>query len=237
MHEYNVILTSTLMNTLKKLYGQKYVNDFVSHQSPKRIRRLLQYISVKPDDKVVDFACGSAMLMEHIAPSVASYTGVDFSLPFIKAAIDNAHNKGFSNVHFEHSQISKFSENHKKEFDAAFAFDFSEHVDDRQWLSILKQIKKTLKPKATLYLHTPNRDFIVEILKEQNWLLSQLPEHIAVRTMKENIGLLQKAGYKTPNVKYLAHYNVLRFLHPLSHLPMIGKNFSARIFITAKNGE
>lgn len=35
-------------------------------------------------------------------------------------------------------------------------------------------------------------------------------------------------------VRYLAHFTVLRFLHPLSLLPLIEKYFQAKLFIACQ---
>jgi hypothetical protein len=73
-------------------------------------------------------------------------------------------------------------------------------------------------------------------MKRHNFLVKQFPEHIAVRNLKENIDLLEKAGFQVSKTQLIPHYNILRFLHPLSFLPIIGRYFQARIFVEATNG-
>ena len=72
-------------NELKQLYGEKYVESYIK-KTPLRLLRLMKYIRIDRSFRVADFACGNAMLMELLAPKVKSYTGVDFSEPFIRAA-------------------------------------------------------------------------------------------------------------------------------------------------------
>jgi len=60
--------------------------------------------------------------------------------------------------------------------------DFSEHVYDEEWREILRGIRSALKPTGRLYLHTPNAEFILEIMKARNLILARQPEHVAVRT-------------------------------------------------------
>lgn len=107
------------------------------------------------------------------------------------------------------------------------------YVYDESWLCNLKSIRKCLKPNGTLYLHTPNSEFFIEKMKERNFILRQFPEHIAVRNIVENTVLLEQAGFKVNSIRLLPHYNILRFLHPLSYIPFIGKWFNARLFIEA----
>jgi hypothetical protein len=47
---------------------------------------------------------------------------------------------------------------------------------------------------------------------------------------------LKKAGFRISNVRLIPHYNVLRFLHPLSYAPILGAYFQARIFVEAESG-
>ena len=113
------------------------------------------------------------------------------------------------------------------------ALDFSEHVNDEQWLQILKSIKSSLKIGGRLYMHTPNANFFLEIMKNRNFIFKQFPEHIAVRSAKQNQLLLEKVGYKVKETKFIPHYNFLKYIHWFSFIPGLGSYFKARIFIVA----
>ena len=115
--------------------------------------------------------------------------------------------------------------------------DVSEHVPDDEWRDALRSIRRALKPGGVLYLHTPNADFFLEMMKERNFIFRQFPVHIAVRDTADNTALLVDAGFEIRRVDLLPHYNVLRYLHPLSALPIVGKYLAARIFIRAGNPE
>jgi hypothetical protein len=91
-----------------------------------------------------------------------------------------------------------------------------------------------LKPSGKLYLHTPNAEFFVETMKKKNFLLHQFKEHVAVRNVRENILMLESAGFSEFEIKMLPHYTFLRFMNFLSLTPGIGKYFKARIFIIVK---
>jgi 2-polyprenyl-6-hydroxyphenyl methylase / 3-demethylubiquinone-9 3-methyltransferase len=218
---------------LKILHGKNYVEIFEKEQSPFRLKRLLDSINLDKSNKVIDFACGNGMLMPLIAYRVAQYTGVDFSEEFIKSAQNKMQSLSIDNAQFVCSDIIDFCSKNNGIFDVAFAMDFSEHVYDSDWLNILCSIKKSLKPEGKLYLHTPNADFFLEKMKANNFIVKQFPEHIAVRSPSENKIILEKAGFHVTDMKLIPHYNVLRFLHPLSLFPLIGKYFKARIFIEA----
>ncbi len=220
---------------LKALYGKQYVEQLALHEVPLRLDRLLGLIQLHKDTEVVDFACGNGMLMDYLAPKVQRYVGVDFSPAFIASATHRKVRLNFTNAEFVCADIREFCRTHVESFDVGFALDFSEHVYDKEWLEILKCIRVSLKESGKLYLHTPNAEFFLEIMKQHDFMLKQFPEHIAVRSPKANVLLLEEAGFKVSKLLLLPHYNFLRYLHPLSYLPVIGKYLKARIFIEAGN--
>jgi len=209
------------------------VEAFEKHQSPVRLRRLINYLDLRDTYTVADFGCGNGMLMEHVAPRVNTYVGVDFSEPFIEAARSRKRQLGIKNARFVHCTIEEFCQAHKEEFDVGFAMDLSEHVYDGPWIGILRSISAALKKSGRLYLHTPNADFFLEIMRKHDFIVKHLPEHVAVRTAEHNARLLQEAGFTVKKLRLIAPYTVLKYVHPLSFVPFIGKYCKARIFIEA----
>ncbi|WP_353572640.1 methyltransferase domain-containing protein [Candidatus Albibeggiatoa sp. nov. BB20] len=219
---------------LKQLHGQDYVTYFESRQLAVRFEKLLSNVKFESHFDAVDFGCGNGMLMDFIMPQVRSYTGVDFSEPFIASALKRKADLSITNAEFICTDIHQFCQQHPQQFDVGFALDFSEHVYDQEWVKILSSIKRSLKPNGRLYLHTPNARFFIEKMKAHHFILKQPPAHIAVRNVEDNVSLVQEAGFKIVGLKLLPHYNILRFLHLISYIPIIGKYFKARIFIEAK---
>lgn len=220
------------LEELKDLHGKQYAENFAKTQSPRRLERLIKYMPVNNADTVADFACGNGNLMKHVAPKVKSYMGVDFSRPFIDAANDRKRQLRIENAKFFCSSIKEFCKENTDQFDVGFAMDFSEHVYDEEWLEILRSIRMSLRNNGRLYLHTPNANFFLEIMKAHG-VVRQFPEHIAVRTPEHNSALLEKAGFCVNKLMLNAHYNILRYIHPLSYIPLIGKYLKARILIEA----
>jgi len=218
---------------LLDLYGSHYVKRFENEQSPLRLKRLIPLMELSGDMTVCDIGCGNGMLMEHICPLVARYVGVDFSEEFIVAANRRKEVMGIKNAEFQCEEIKTFCRQRPTSFDVAFAMDLAEHVYDKEWVEILSAIRSSLKPRGNLYLHTPNADFIVEKLKAKNIVLKQFPEHIAVRDEEQNRAMLKLAGYDETKTTKLPHYNILRILHPVSGIPLLGRYFEARLFIKA----
>lgn len=216
----------------KELHSGDYVLKY-EHKPVSRISRLVPAMALAPDTRLVDYACGNAMLLGEVHDRILHYTGVDFSEDFIASARSRAARLGAKNCEFHCEDIVAFCSRHPGSFDVATALDFTEHVSDAELLPILAAIRESLKPGGRFYLHTPNLDFFMERMRDAGFILRQRPEHIAVRGLEGNVALLEQAGFARGRIRamLLPHYNVLRIVHPLRHLPLVGRHFEARIFI------
>jgi 2-polyprenyl-6-hydroxyphenyl methylase / 3-demethylubiquinone-9 3-methyltransferase len=216
----------------KELHSGRYVEQYES-KPISRISRLIELIRLGQDVELLDVACGNAMLMSEVAGKVGRYVGVDFSEDFIAAARRRAQRNAVSNCELHCEDVVGFCRKNPGRFATATAFDVSEHVNDDEFVAIFSAVRSALRPDGRLYLHTPNLDFFLERMRDAHFILRQRPEHIAVRDGQRNLDLLAAAGFGRGGMKltYLKHYNVLSVLHPLRHLPVLGRYFEARIFI------
>jgi len=220
-------------DNIRSFYNSKYATK-LSKQTIYKNKRLLKYIRFEKTDSVVDFGCGDGRFAHLIHDRINSYTGVDFSNDFIEIAKNNLLQTNINNACFICEEISSFCKNNPNSFDKAFALDFTEHVYDEELIRIFKAVKYSLKVNGIFYIHTPNGDYFIEKLKTAG-ILKQFPEHIAVRNDKENIQIFKKAGFTRITVKFISHYEkILGLLHFLSYIPIFGKYFKARIFISAQ---
>ena len=216
---------------LRAIYGQSYVDQYDPH-AVRRMRRMLPFFELSGREVVADFGCGNGVLLELIESRVHEYVGVDFSEAFVRAAERRRDARGIENGTFHCADIVAFSERHPNHFDAGFALDFSEHIYDDQFLRIFRAIHGALKPGASLYLHTPNREYFMEQLRERG-VLSQIEGHVAVRDARGHQALLAECGFTDVQVGYLAHYLYpASAFHFLSALPLVGRYFRARLFLT-----
>jgi 2-polyprenyl-6-hydroxyphenyl methylase / 3-demethylubiquinone-9 3-methyltransferase len=209
--------------------------DYVARYNRKpldRVRRLLPFMGIGEADEIADFGCGNGMLLQALGDRSGTYHGVDFSSEFIDSARQWAKREDLHNCRFYCEDIIAFCNRNLGHFDCAATLDFSEHVCDEEAIGIYSAIRKSLKPGGKLFLHTPNLDFFVELMKDRG-ILRQFPEHIAVRNAAQTVRMLENAGFapEAAKVRHIAHYNVLKHLHPLGHAPVVGKYFRARILI------
>ena len=217
---------------LRDLYRSDYVAKFEQNRDQlQRIEGIVKHIPFNQYDVVCDFACGNGLVADCIHDQVKAYYGVDFSDEFIELIQQKVKNQpGYSNVHPFAQDIISFCKDKPSFFDKALTLDFSEHIYDNEFVDIYTAIFQSLKKDGMLFLHTPNGEFLVEILKNKG-IMKQFPEHIAVRKPAEYITLLSNIGFKNIEVKFIPHYNVLKHLHLLSFVPLIGKYLKARILI------
>ena len=220
---------------LRAIYGQRYADEYDPH-AVERIQRLLPFFDLSGDEEVADFACGNGVLLELIGPRVRAYAGVDFSDAFVRAAERRREARGIRNGTFYCDEIVAFCTQHPNHFDVGFALDFSEHIYDDQFVRIFSAIRGALKPGAPLYLHTPNLEYFVERLR--HWgILPQIEGHVAVRDTARYHALLAQCGFAWVHTRYLAHYLYpASAFHGLGTLPLVGRYFRARLFLTCHKG-
>ena len=216
------------------LHGHEYMNKLLKAESSARLSHVMQFVELEKNYTVADFACGNAPMLNFLGQQVKNYYGVDFSPSAINNAESRKSRLALQNAHFQCGSIKSFCNENYGRFDAGFALDLSEHVCNEEWIQILSSIKPALKKKANLYIHTPNGNFFLEIMKSYNFIFKQFPEHIAVRNVEENLVLLERAGYKIKKVVFLPHYNILKYMHIFSYMPWLGKYFQARLLIIAE---
>jgi cyclopropane fatty-acyl-phospholipid synthase-like methyltransferase len=218
---------------LLAIYDQQYVDQYDPH-AVARLERVLPYVHLRIEDVVADFGCGNGLLAHFVGPRVAQYIGVDFSDAFIRDAERRRRAADLANVEFHRADIIAFCEKTPGRFDAAFAFDFIEHVYDDQLEQLFRAIYESLKPSGLLYLHTPNAEYFMERLRERG-MLTQIEGHVAVRGAHAYARLLSECGFRDIEVRYLPHYlKVAGMFHFLGSVPLVGRFFRARLFITCR---
>jgi cyclopropane fatty-acyl-phospholipid synthase-like methyltransferase len=218
---------------LRAIYDQRYVDHYDAH-AVRRLRRMLPFFELSGHEIVADFGCGNGVLLELISPHVREYVGVDFSEAFVRAAERRRDEQGIRNGAFHCADVVTFCARHANHFDAAFALDFSEHIYDDQFLRIGRAIHGALKPGAPLYLHTPNGEYFMERLRASG-VLRPIEGHVAVRDAARNEALLVQCGFTDVRVRHLAHYlRAAAAFHALGALPVVGRHFRARLFLTCR---
>ena len=216
----------------QQLHGGEYVERFDTARQKTRVKRLLRRAQLPPEATILDVGCGTGLLAQLLHGRYARYIGVDFSRAMIETARNRTSAAGLTGTVYVCGDALDVMASHPAVFDAIFLLDISEHVPDGEWQTIINAAHSALKASGKVYLHTPNLEFFIEQLKHHGWM-QQFPEHIAVRDAEANCRFFHNAGFSGIEFEKLAHYNILRFLHPVSHAPLLGKYFAARLWIAA----
>jgi 2-polyprenyl-3-methyl-5-hydroxy-6-metoxy-1,4-benzoquinol methylase len=218
---------------LRAIYDQHYVDIYDPH-AVRRISRMLPLFELSRDEKVIDVGCGNGVLAELISNHVRQYVGIDFSEPFVQAARRRVCARGIGNATFHSGDIVEFCDHHQREFDAAFALDFVEHIYDDQFLEIGRAVHRSLTPDGVWYIHTPNADYFMERLHHSS-LIPQVEGHVAVRDAARYVVLLGQCGFENVRLIYRPHYlRLAGALHSLSVLPFVGRFARARLFLICR---
>lgn len=122
-----------------------------------------------------------------------------------------------------------------KPFNKVLMPDFSEHIPDRVFSSILRNLREQL-PDTILYIYTPNRSHIFEVLKHHDFILKNEGGHINVKSRKQIERFLESNGWtvtgsswRRSSISVVKHFESV-----LGYLPLIGYLFQRRVVITAR---
>lgn len=218
------------------LYDSDYF-DRLPRES-RRIENIIRELDLDKSDRVCEFGCGTGDVIFAISNLVDYCLGIDFSADAIKMADDARKERQKSCVEFACGDITTICtmEKYHRKFTKVLMMDVTEHIDDGVFSEFLRAAKKILKKQGVIYIHTPNKDSILEIMKDNNFILKQLPGHIAVRNARQYQHILNKEGIQVTSVKYLPHYNKLVGLidRLFMNLPGLGRYFRSRLLIKSE---
>lgn len=166
---------------------------------------LKAYSEKKPDKmKVLDFGCGSGILVDELSRKGYQSYGLDIS----EEAIKFGNLQGIKNLGIIDSHKIDFPDN---TFDAVVTLDVLEHLEDEEWA--LNEISRVLKPGGTAVVMVPAYMFL--------WGVQDEVAHHYRRYTKGS--LLEKIK-KTPGLKVLrsSYFNTFLFL-PIAFVRIISR--------------
>ena len=171
-----------------------------------------------------------------LAPHVKQAIGIDASPKALEIAESERVARGLANVRFVPGDVATLEKVADASIDVAGAFDLLEHVDDETVRQMLRALRRKLKAGGAFVAYTPNREHYVERLKAHDFLLTQFPEHIAVRRPAEIERLLTEEGWRLVELAYsTAPFPGVRWVEKfLSRVPGIGRLFRYRILLKAR---
>ena len=213
----------------RTIYDHEYVSLYQKKKGEGRLERLIHLIDFQQNDVVLDLGCGSGFLLDLIHDKVKRYVGIDISEEFIAEATFT--HATIENASFVCEGPGEHSHQNCGTYTKICMMDVVEHLYDKQFVSVLADCKKMLKNRGKIYVHTPNRDYFWEYLKEKG-ILKQTKGHVRVRNIRQYEQIIKTTGFSNFHVYFLNHYlKVLKPFHLFSCLPFFGSFFKARLFI------
>jgi ubiquinone/menaquinone biosynthesis C-methylase UbiE len=107
---------------------------------------------LKPDDIVLEYACGTGTLAIELASRVKEYHGIDISSKMLRAAEQKAASRKIENIHFTRTTI--FEASYAEEsFDAVMAFNILHLLANAR--EAIQRINYFLKPGGIFISSTP----------------------------------------------------------------------------------
>lgn len=155
---------------------------------------------LKKTDKVLDLGCHSGEHCFKASNKTKHILGLDIDKTLLHRARQEAKRRKISNVSFKVQDLEKKLSLKNNSFDVAFFLAVLEHLNNRD--QVMKEIKRTLKPKGRLYISVPNRSSKWKKLQRSVGLSSYSdPDHKLEYSKQEICAFLKKHGFK--NIKVL----------------------------------
>jgi SAM-dependent methyltransferase len=225
------------------LYGAAYYREQLHHDhwfrdnAAKRLQRweaVIRMVAPAATDVVVDLGCAAGEHARKIAPHVGKVIGIDSSEEAI--ALARAAPQGAGNVTFLRGDATALTMIVDASVDKAMAIDFVEHIFDPDLQRMLNEVWRVLKPGGRLALYTPCGTHYVERMKARNFVLRQIPGHVAVRSPRHYDRLLAALPWQAIDCFWLpSTYPVFGLLdRALGHAPGIGPWFQFRFCIVLR---
>ena len=129
-----------------------------------------------PPFKILDVGCGAGLLSNSLAKLGYTVTGIDLSQSSLDVAkkVDATNSVTYLNANAYSLPFADAS------FDAVFAMDVLEHVEEPQLL--ISEAARMLKPKGLFFFHTFNRTVLsyLMVIKGVEWCVRNTPKDMHV---------------------------------------------------------
>lgn len=187
---------------------------FLEHRGAALSNRLESFyrrLAVRPDDRVLEIACGRGEICNLLAPRVRSVVGTDYAPSAIAICQEAYRDSGHKNLQFVIADAKKLPFPDSS-FDLVFCSEFLEHVHNWELREVMQEITRVLAPNGRLICQTePNK---VYRFAASAW--SFLPRAIqALRKGRKITFLLERpAGHIQFHVNEQTYWSVRRLIRP-----------------------
>ena len=199
-------------------------NPIVEYEQRVRANTVLDLLSPKQGEKILDLGCGNARDIAYIAEQGSQVVGIDISEGMIAEARFDLEKLGYNNITLEVGDATQLSYK-DSEFDKVLCSEVLEHIPDTD--KALSEIYRVLKPNGVLVLSTPNkkswygfdRYIIWQRILRKHWF----HPYDNWRSIKELLCMTEQNGFMTvrkTGICYMPGFLISYFLFPntLKHI-------------------
>ncbi|NJD54194.1 MAG: class I SAM-dependent methyltransferase [Candidatus Methanoperedens sp.] len=164
--------------------SNKYIKlaDIKSSFQKYRISKILQIYTPNKEESILDLGCGWGTFCFALAPLCKAVIGVDFNQKGIDLCNRLLDKWKSGNIKFlcSDAQNTGLKSN---SFDVIICADLFEHLYPDTFGNVLDECNRLLKKGGKLIIWTPHRGHILEILKNNNIILSKEEGHVDYKSM------------------------------------------------------
>ena len=166
--------------------------------------RIAKVTGIRPpnlEDRVVDLGCGWGTFCFALAGQVSEVVGIDFSRKSIGLCEEILSRTGQKNVRFVQADAGD-TRLPADTFDLVIAADLFEHLYPEDSKRVAAEAFRILAPAGHFVTWTPHRGHILEIMKNNNFILKNDVTHVDYKSMTQMKALLAGAGFKIEKAYY-----------------------------------
>lgn len=118
-------------------------------------QKLVELISLKPSDHILDAGCGLGDQVILLSPRVAKITGIDYSAPMVERCKERLTKEGVGNAEVRVADVTNlpFPDN---SFDHALSICVLQYLTEEECLKMFGEISRVVKPGGNIVYHFKN---------------------------------------------------------------------------------
>jgi 2-polyprenyl-3-methyl-5-hydroxy-6-metoxy-1,4-benzoquinol methylase len=133
-------------------YNAEYYSERITNKSKKHMMKYMKFVRKTAYLKMLDVGCGQGYYVRDAIEEGIDAYGIDISTH----AFENALAEVKDRITFGSIIEIPFGD---EEFDVMTAFDVIEHIQPKDTLNMVKEIRRVLKPGGIIIITTPNSNF------------------------------------------------------------------------------
>jgi SAM-dependent methyltransferase len=133
-------------------YNAGYYSERITNKSKKHMMKYVKFLRKGSSVKMLDVGCGQGFYVKQAIDQGIDAYGIDIS----RHALENALAEVKDRITFGSITEIPFAD---EEFDVVTAFDVIEHINPKDTLNMIWEIRRVLKPDGIIIITTPNSNF------------------------------------------------------------------------------